>query len=266
VNCICCEGNGPLAKSHVISNFIRLRLTGIADGKSQTKYHFRLLGSERVQISQDLPKPKLLCTTCDSEFGSTIERPASQVILPQGDVSTPQAWYSLPIRTHELPFKVADLPFKVGSYQPKNFEDDCALEKFAVLTAWRALHAMSRGGDEKAREFLESDDGRILDTSTIQFLTTANSNDYFVYPYLATIHFLGPTYAASVTGLVDEMPFSWTLLQTKEQSAVAVMLGYWVIVWPLLADEDSRRNFHELLKLTYVNWHAGVIRQFRKAV
>jgi hypothetical protein len=159
VNCICCDSTAPLANSHIISNFVRKRLTGISDGKSQTKYEFRLLGHERVRISQDLPKPKLLCATCDSEFGSTIERPASQVILPQGDVSDPHAWASLQIRAHEMPFKIADLPFKVGSYQPKNFEDDCALEKFAVLTAWRALLAMSRSGEEEAREFLESDDG-----------------------------------------------------------------------------------------------------------
>jgi hypothetical protein len=241
-----------------------LRLTGLSDGTSQTKYQFRLLGRERVRFSQDLPKPKLLCSTCDSAFGSSIERPASLVIIPQGDVSSPQAWYSVRIRAHELPFKVAGLPFKVGSYQLRSFEEDCALEKFSVLTAWRALHAMCRDGVEEAREFLESRDGRVLNMSAIQFLKSANSDDYFVYPYLATIHFLGPNSAATVTGLDDEMPFAWTLLQTKGQSGVAVMLGYWVIVWPLLADGDRRRDFHELLQLTYVDWHASVIRQFRE--
>jgi hypothetical protein len=239
-------------------------LTGISDAKSKIKFEFRLLGSERVQIAQDLPKPKLLCTTCDSDFGSAIERPASQVILPQGDLSAPQSWSRLPIRILEMPFKVADLPFKVGSYQPKHHEENCALEKFAVLTAWRALHAMSRGGEEKAQEFLASDDGRNLNASTIHFLKSDTSHDHFAYPYLATMHFLGPASAVNVTGQVDEMPFAWTLLQSKEQSGVAVVLGYWVIVWPLLADGDSRRNFRELLTLTYIDWHASLIQRFRK--
>lgn len=262
MNCIYCEEDKPLVESHVISNFIRMKLTGIVGQNSTKKFRFRMLG-HKIYLTQDLPKPQLLCKECDNGFGTHIERMASRVMLPNGDISSPQAWNTLPLNMRSLPFEIAGLPLIVGSYQLRDFEDDCALQKFAVLTAWRALHAMARDGNEEVREFLESDGGRRVNSTTIQFLKQANSNDYFIYPYLPTLHFLGPTSAANISGVDDEVPFAWAFLKSDKQNCMAVMLGYWVIIWPLLPDDDSGRNFHELLELTYIDWHAFVVQQFR---
>lgn len=239
-----------------------MAITGVKTSSGK-RFTFQWCGQQSLP-KQDLPKPKLLCSRCDNEFGRTIEGPASMVLLPKGDPGSLEAWNNLPYSVTTMPFQIGGKDFKVGEYQIERNDHDCALRKFSVLTAWRALHAMGVSGDMDAVNFLASADGKKIHDETVNFLEKVGPETYLQFPYLALLYFLGPIHAAVITGKSDEVPFAWAILQSGNQSGVAVMLGYWVIIWPLLPDHDPRRNPHELLYLTFVDWHANVMQQLRK--
>lgn len=262
MNCICCGSPNNIVDSHVISKFIRMAITGVKTSNGK-KFDFQWCG-RRGLPRQDLPKPKLLCSTCDNRFGQTIEGPASKILLPNGDMGSQNVWESLPYSKTTMPFQIAGKDFKVGEYQIDRDDHDCALRKFSVLTAWRALHAMGVSGDIDAVNFLASVNGKKVQDETVSFLNKVGSETYLHFPYHALLYFLGPNHAATITGKKDEVPFAWTFLQSDNQSGIAVILGFWVIVWPLLPDGDPRRNAHELLRLTFVDWHAHVMQQLHK--
>lgn len=259
--CICCGNPHTIIESHVISTFIRKAITGIQT-KNGKKYSFKWYG-RRDLPRQNLPKPKLLCSSCDNEFGHTIESPASRLLLPAGDLSTREAWDSLlkKVRVTKMPFEIGGISLKVGEYQLVEEKDDYALNRFSVLTAWRALHAMSTEGHAGVVSFLASPDGQQIQKQTVDFLKKNESSNFLFFPYLASLYLLGPISAAAITGENDEVPFAWSFIQSHQQSCVAVILGFWVIVWPLLPDEDPRRDFRELLRCTFVDWHAQVSQQ-----
>lgn len=163
-----------------------------------------------------------------------------------------------------MPFEFAGSSFKVAEYQIDSDDDDCALRKFSVLTAWRALHAMKADGVQEAVDFLDSEDGKRVQIETVNFLENTGSGTYMSFPYLAPLYLLGPYSAAAISGANDEVPFAWTFLRSGEQSGVAVILGFWVIIWPLLPDGDLRRKFIELQRLTFIDWHPQVSQQLRE--
>jgi hypothetical protein len=262
-SCVCCGSNSNIVHSHVISNFIRKAITAIQTPGSE-KFHFRWHGQSIP--TQDLPKPKLMCNSCDEGFGNTIETPAAKLLLPNSELpsltTVPDSRSTIQLR--EFPFEIGDQSFKAGEYQFIRDEDDCVMCKFSVLTAWRALHAMAREGNEGTLKFLATEDGKKVCNETLEFLKTTGPKSYLFFPYLAPLYLLGPNSAAAVTGANDEVPFAWAFIQFKEQSCVSVILGYWVIIWPLLPDMDPRRNYAELARGTFIDWHGEVMRQFRQ--
>ncbi len=259
MKCICCVDSENLIESHVISKFVRMAITGI-DAKNAMKYSFQWCG-RRDLPRQDLPKPKLLCDECDNGFGGTIENPASTILLPAGHLGQISTWNKLACKTRAMSLPLGKNSMEVWEYQIDEPDRDCVLRKFSVLTAWRALHAMARDGQEDVAHFMRSEDGSRIQRAAVDFLTTADQESYLFFPYLASLYFLGPASAATISGADDEVPFAWSFLETETEFAVAVIMGFWVIVWPLLPDSDSRRNSSALLHAVFVDWHAQVHRK-----
>ena len=257
MKCICCEREGSIVDSHIISNFIRKAITGI-DTPNGKKFQFRYVGRQDLP-KQDLPKPKLLCENCDSKFGSLIERPAASVLIPTGDLTSISVWNQLPLDYVNI-LEIGGQPLTAAQYRVENDVKECALFKFKVLTAWRALHAMNANGDRDAVDYLASDEGQRLQESTIHFLNKADHTNFLHFPYYSQLYLFGPRSAATISGADDEVPFAWTIVRSGEQVGIAVILGYWVILWSLLSDYDPRSNFRELLIPTFVDWHAKVNR------
>lgn len=259
MKCISCVESEDLVESHIISNFIRMAITGIGTKKAR-KFSFQWYG-RRDLPRQDLPKPKLLCSKYDSDFGGTIENRASTVLLPAGDLGNITAWNNLACETRTLSLPLGKNSLRVWEYQIDEPDRDCVLRKFSVLTAWRALHAMATDGEENVLNFMRSEDGARIQRDAVEFLTTADQESYMFFPYLASLYFLGPASAAAISGSDDEVPFAWTFIETEKNFAVAVIMGFWVIIWPLLPDGDSRRNSLDLLHAVFIDWHAQVYRR-----
>ena len=94
--CIACEKEfEKLAKSHVISNFFRKRMTGFYDDKGSKKFKFTWVG-HRDLPKQDLPKPNLIFATCDSDLGSLVERDIPKLLM-LADLERWDEWNKLPI-------------------------------------------------------------------------------------------------------------------------------------------------------------------------
>lgn len=260
MKCICCNEEKNLANSHVISNFIRKKIAG-EKTENGIKYKFSYVDRPDLP-SQDLPKPKLLCMDWDNKFGESIEGPASSILIPKGDPGNPLIWETLPIRQVEVT-NIGGQPLYAGHYYIEDDTEDCALSKFTVLTAWRALHAMNAEGDLEAVQFLDSEEGKKLNCETIQFLKEANSTNYSFFPYHAKLYWLGPRSATVISGANDEIPFAWTIVTSTNQVGVAVMLGYWVILWSLRHDNYPSK-FSALIEPTFFTWHSQVSRQLRE--
>ena len=257
MECICCITGTPIVDSHIISNFIRKAITGIETPNGK-KFQFSYVG-RRDLPKQDLPKPKLLCEYCDNNFGSTIEKPAASVLIPGGNLASISVWNELPLHYVNI-LEIEGRPLTAAQYKIESDLKECAVFKFQVLTAWRALHAMNANGDRDAVEFLASDEGKRLQKTTTRFLTKSDHKNYLHFPYYSQLYLFGPRSAACISGADDEVPFAWTFIRSGEQIGVAVILGYWVILWSLLSDDDPRSNFRELLFPTFVDWHAQVNR------
>lgn len=258
MKCICCNRVGDIADSHVISKFIRNKITGIDTGKGK-KYEFQWCGLKGLP-RQDLPKPKLLCKTCDNMFGGTIECAAAELLLPHGDASRLEVWKQLSLRTRRMPFDVEGLPFDVVEYQALSDVAANTLRKFSVLTAWRALHAMRSQGAKDATDYLASSDGQRAHDETIQFLEDDFPGADLLFPYYSELYFLGPVRAACISGSNDEVPFAWTFIGDSSQAGVAVLLGFWIIIWSLIPETDPRSDFNELQRLAFTDWMGHVVR------
>lgn len=260
MKCIRCDHVGDLADSHVISKFIRNKITGIDTGRGRGKtYEFQWCGLKGLP-RQDLPKPKLLCKTCDNKFGGTIERAAAELLLPHDDASRLEVEKQLSFRTRRMPFDVEGLPFHVVEYQALSDDAANTLRKFSVLTGWRALHAMSSQGAKDAAEYLASTDGQRAHNETVHFLEDDFPGADLLFPYYSELYFLGPVRAACISGSIDEVPFAWTLIGEGSQLGVAVLLGFWVVIWSLVPETDPRSDFNELQRLTFIDWMGHVVR------
>jgi len=271
MKCIRCQQEKELSNSHVISKFIRMSLTGIIDEKNRKTFRFRFNGNSK--IDQDLPKPKLMCGVCDNGYCSRIEDSAKRVLIPEGDLGIADTWTIRPLRTRTIDLGAAGSSVCVSEFHPKDAFEDRSINKFTVLTAWRALHSLEREGHPFARNFLQTDAGKELDTRTIAFLDSDFPGDDLLFENNARLHFLGPVGATQITGENDEMPFAWNFIECEKQSCVSVLMGYWTIIWPLRMLDDPDRDFRQLEKVTYLDWvsavseilQLGKAQSFRKA-
>ncbi len=248
-----------LADSHVIPKSIRKRLTGLKTSSGNTQYKFRWFDRPDLP-SQDLPKPNLLCERHDNLFGSKIEGFAAQALMPaKHDFS----------QSHHLPpnWKIISLPLdegevRVGSYNAPDAKFDDAVRKFAVLTAWRALHALRLDGEKPVVDFLRSVEGEQLNASTIRFLNLDTDHIDLLFENFAEIYFTGPDFAIDLTGSDEDMPFAYAYLERNNQIAIGVMMGFWVIVWPLLKDSDPMRDYEEICNMVFLDWREYMLKKF----
>jgi hypothetical protein len=255
--CIACsKDHEKLASSHVISNFVRKRLAGIIREDGSKQYFFRWISQPKLP-KQDLPKPALMCRECDSALGALVENEIAVLIMPS-DVNVYAEWAKLPLSS--VPIKgVFDSDFFLGvyNYQP---ERQWRIEKFALLTAWRALHAMHKDGLPLSTEFLESPRGGQINQHVLDHLFR---NKKIEFGARAAFYYWSPYSVSVITGKDDEMPFAWTELGVAgEFLGVAVMFGYWVVVWPLFECEpDQVQEKLELLNRScFLHWAAHVMK------
>lgn len=84
--------------------------------------------------------------------------------------------------------------------------------------------------------------------------------------YPAFIYYWPPETVKLIGG--GEMPFAWAELgDNGEFLGVAVIFGYWVIVWPLFEDTDARYSAKRdsLNRLCFLNWFGQVMNQLQSA-
>ncbi|MCL4745775.1 MAG: hypothetical protein KJZ83_10190 [Burkholderiaceae bacterium] len=260
--CIYCGTIENMARSHVISKFIRNGITGIADNSGKNKYKFTWIGRKDLP-NQDLPKPSLLCQYHDSKFGEMIESPAARILLPSNTQfhklnEVPKGWVKkvLSINSESL------RSITVAEYHTSDFSADDAIRKFAVLTAWRALHAMNMEKNPAVVAFLQSPAGQQVQQDTKNFLDLEKSTFNHTYPYFGSIYLTGPLHASFITRSEDEVPFAWAYLEGHGQVGIVVLLGFWVVIWPLLPDGHPNRDFRTLRQMAFVDWHSFLLKQY----
>lgn len=99
IKCISCHKlftEKKMAQSHIIPNFVRKRLTGEVTSNGNKNYIFKWVNRKDLP-SQDLPKPRLMCQSCDNKLGNLVEAKAVSLLLPH-DVDDPKSWDNLPIK------------------------------------------------------------------------------------------------------------------------------------------------------------------------
>jgi hypothetical protein len=253
--CIACDTDKEeLAKSHVISNFVRKWLTGELGHDGRKQYKFKWVGRNDLP-RQDLPKPYLMCEKCDTLLGSIVERGAPSLLMPN-DVDNFGEWEKLPIKPMPL-HGVFDDPLWLGVYEYPECQQSI-IDKFAISTAWRALHSLSKEGRELSIGFLTSERGENINKLVIGHLFRNQSLN--VAPR-AALYYLGPESVTFISNNDDEFPFAWAEIgENEEFLGVAVMFAYWVILWPLF-DHDPIYYFDRLEKLEkicFMNWAAKI--------
>ncbi|PMN98001.1 hypothetical protein BCT19_24685 [Vibrio splendidus] len=230
MKCIVCGiENQKLAKSHIVPNFVRKRLTGETDKEGNKKFKFKWIGRQDLP-KQDLPKPYLMCKKCDNDLGAKVEKEIAPFIMPDR-VDDMDSWDSLNIYIDTLDkVKVSGSPFHVGKYRCSNSEE-LMLNKFSMSVAWRALHAMSIDGMPLSTEFIKTERGEKINSSAVSHIF----NDEPPYDlYKASLYYLGPKSASFITNKIDEYPFGWVELGSNQSDlGIAVIFGCWVIIWPL---------------------------------
>lgn len=263
--CIACgTEKDALARSHVIPNFIRKRLTGEVRTDGSKKYSFKWVDRKYLP-KQDLPKPNLMCEKCDNDLGARVENGIATLLMPNC-VDVHEEWKKLPIFPHEIN-NVFTEPLTLGVYDyPLN--ELWKLEKFALSVAWRALHDISKNGEAFSSAFLGSARGSNINKTVVRHLFHNDDlpNPYYTLQttYDASIYYWSPSTVASITNKVDEMPFAWTeLTEDDEFLGVAVMFAYWIIVWPLFEHDSSQYSakLKRLNKLCFWDWWGHVHKQ-----
>lgn len=258
--CIACDTDiDELAKSHVISNFVRKRMTGELGSNGSKQYKFKWVGRSDLP-RQDLPKPYLMCKECDNLLGSIVERGAPPLLMPN-DVENFGEWEKLPIKLAPL-HGIFDDPLWLGVYDYPE-RQQTIINKFAISTAWRALHSMSKESRELSKGFLTSERGGNINKLVIGHLF----KEQLLYGApRATLYYLGPESVTFISNNDDEFPFAWAELgESEEFLGVAVMFAYWVILWPLF-DYDPIYYFDKLEKLEkicFMDWAAKIKSELR---
>ena len=262
--CIYCREPGrDMADSHVISKFFRNRLTGIVDQKGQKRYSFQWIDRPDLP-KQDLPKPNLLCIEHDNKFGDVIEGLASSLIIPsksyflEKNVAPPN-W-----RMAELDLSIGESsPISVAYYASPNDVEDDTVNKFAILTAWRALHALRLDNVIAVTAFLSSSEGMRVNDETIAFLDVTKKDADLLYPYGAQFYLMGPCFARDITGSDEDMPFAYQYLERDGQRCIVVLMGFWVIIWPLLHQDDPKLDFLQVRQMVFIDWFLKLSDDYR---
>jgi hypothetical protein len=263
--CIACgTEKETLAKSHVVPNFIRKRLTGEVRENGSKKFSFNWVNRKDLP-KQDLPKPNLMCEKCDSDLGARVENGIAELIMPNR-VDLQKEWDKLDIYQHDIN-GVFDEPLKLGVYQLP-IDAQLRVEKFALSVAWRALHDLSKNGELLSNQFLGTARGVDINKTVVSHLFY---NDELPDPYYsleliydASIYYWSPKTVAFITGKDDEMPFAWAeLSEGGEFLGVAVIFAYWVIVWPLFEHDGSQypAKLKRLNKACFLDWVGQVNNQ-----
>ncbi|TDM54404.1 hypothetical protein [Aliivibrio fischeri] len=248
--CIACEEeHEKLAKSHVISNLFRKRMTGFQDHNGSRKFEFKWVGRKDLP-KQDLPKPNLMCTKCDSNLGSLVERYVSNLMMPK-DIEDWQEWKKLPIKPTPLD-EVFDTTLWVGTYDYPE-KNKTILDRFALSTAWRALHDMEKEGRALSTNFLNSERGVKVNKLARDYIFKGVKAEDLRD---ASLYFMGPNSAKIMSGQETEMPFAWAELgEDNELLGIGVILGYWIILWPLFElSPDYFDKLNQLERLCFINW------------
>lgn len=262
--CIYCREPGrDMANSHVISKFFRNRLTGIVDQEGKKRYSFQWIGRPDLP-KQDLPKPNLLCIEHDNKFGDVIEGLASSLIIPDKSyflekTVAPPNW-----RGAELDLSTGGLrPISVAYYASPDHVEDDAVSRFAVLTAWRALHALRLDNVEAVIAFLASEEGMRVNDETIAFLDVTKKEADLLYPYGAQFYLVGPRFARDITGSDEDMPFSYQYLERDGQRCIVVLMGFWIIIWPLMHQDDPKLDIYQIRQMVFIDWFMKLSDDYR---
>lgn len=269
MKCIACHNETKLIKSHVISNFVRKKLTGEVINKN-TAYRFNWLNRPDLP-QQDLPKPLLMCAECDSAFGESIERDAATVLIPEtknGDENYWKVWELLNIHSEKMEDVLND-SFYLGVYKYPD-QTLSLLREFATLTAWRALHAIARDDEQsKSREFIESQNGVEFDNLVIKYLTSSKESKEEAAKQVSTasLYYWGPNNAILLTSKNDELPFAFAELSDCDGVllGIGVVFAFWIVLWPVFADADtdSPQKMTKLHQQCFERWFAQMYGQFR---
>lgn len=255
--CIACgSAEKKLANSHVISRFIRMRLTGVLGEGGARTFSFKWIG-RRDLPKQDLPKPKLMCIECDNRLGSLIEEKVIDLIMPK-KLNSQSDWNTLPINAESIS-GLFDEPLYLGVYD-HTLSQQFIVEKYALSVAWRALHAMAKDGREMSQRLLSSDRGKDINKAVVDYIFSDSMRletheAYFYYWPAETVRFISTK--------DDEIPFAWTEIGYKEELlGVSVIFGFWIIVWPLfkLGANQYEEKLAKLREISFVNW-VGHVRQ-----
>lgn len=221
--CIKCLVNPADADSHVVPNSIRKRMFG-EQRKNGKKFAFFYIGRPKLP-DQDFPKPKLMCRTCDSEFGSGLEKNLPELLMP-ADVDDQNSWNKLGlIDLYNSPFK--DYPPAV---QP-------LLQRNAALIAWKVLHAVARDGQTPdLSNFLKTPDGKALDHAMLHFIIQQALPRATISLKAPVLWKIEPKTAAVITGKDDELPISWAVIYESgkpEAASIVAVFGLWIVGWQL---------------------------------
>jgi len=256
MTCICCKTNSVSARGHIISNFIRKRVTGI-ETRSGKRFEFHWSGQKGP--TQDLQKRLLMCKACDNGAGSAIEERSATLLMPP-DPSNPDQWDEMPLVPVEL-LEFAGEPFKLAYYDYESSADQDYLDAFALLTAWRAVHALALDGQPAASKFLNSPKGKAVDIEVADYLHEVHtSNQIAPQPVpTAALYWQGPRMAVILSGKDDEMPFAWAVLEDQEPLGVAVLFGFWVILWPFFDESDEPEKYETLKRKCFIDWNVEIM-------
>lgn len=260
MTCICCKTNSACVDGHIISKFIRNRVTGIdaVVGKRVVgkRYKFRWQGEKKP--TQDLQKRALMCAKCDNGVGAAIERRAASLLMPI-DPSSPAQWEKMPLVSDQL-LTLCGAPFRLAYYDYESCLDQDCLDAFALLTVWRALHALALDGNAPATKYLNSPKGKAKSNEIGDFLLDAHTTNEIGLPPLPTavLYYQGPRTTMFLSAKNDEMPFAWSVLEGEEPLGVAVLFGFWVILWPFFDEQDEPEKYEVFKTKCFVDWYGQI--------
>lgn len=208
-------------KSHVVPRSIRKCLYG-EPRRGGTAFAFEYAGRKDLP-RQDFPKPALMCIECDNGFGGTVEKNIPRLLLPS-DVGSWEQWVRLGLE-----------PASLGGYRFFDYSGSShfdQIERFAALTAWRAMHAMARDGSAVIGELVASAAGMSLDEAMLAYIEGKPPLPDVVLSK-PSLFWLSRKQIAEVTGEDDRLPISWAALGAPGNVALAVLFGCWLVTWRL---------------------------------
>lgn len=233
--CILCHNEKTLIESHVVSNFLRKLVFGPADksgsynlahGKTPPGFSSTTDTSiTRFRQAQDLPKPRLMCSQCDSSF-SGLEESLSKIIRAARLREDPRNIYLESCLATEL-------PLNLKRYRQYKLDAERAniVERVGVLTCWRALHDTS-SNSALLFDYLASPAGLKMQADALSFVGGNQPNTFGrLWVLIPT-----PELAREVGGAGDIATYGWDVhrFQSKETQHTDYMVSLWFAHWLLI--------------------------------